>query len=529
MAAAVLLLVVLRVLSRVMTFGVNQLVARSISPAEYGHATVKLQLLLDTILFLSREAIRRTALRHAAGDQSSLGDASARALAWLGIAAAPAVAYGVWLCYAGSADPAQPSGTAIRIETLFCVAACLELLSEPLFLATMRRGRFDVRLSVEGKAVAARCLATYALVVHCGWGAWGFGYGHVLYSLLLLAGYGLASPGAGRAMSPTGPRAILPEHRLLLPALAGQTLFKYALTYGEAVLMVSLQSLHDQGVFSVVNNLGSLVVRLGFQPIEEAAAISFAQTLPSAQARQQATEPAVRAAARGARLLCDYLRGMLYAGLVLACFGPPFARLLLELLHGDKWRGTDAAAVLGLYLVSVLAMAVNGMTEAFVHSAASPAELTRINVALAAFSVSYVAAAAWLMRSWQLGTRGLIIANCFNMAQRSVFSLVFISHYYRRIGAGMVTGLAGVLPPAPVLLTLALACAVCWRTGPADAAYASLAERLQHVAIGAVCFACTCACALWCDAAVRSAASAVLARRRGVPAAAAAAGDVKSE
>lgn len=35
-------------------------------------------------------------------------------------------------------------------------------------------------------------------------------------------------------------------------------------------------SVYDQGVFAVVNNLGSLVVRILFQPIEEGTAHSFA-------------------------------------------------------------------------------------------------------------------------------------------------------------------------------------------------------------------------------------------------------------
>ena len=57
-----------------------------------------------------------------------------------------------------------------------------------------------------------------------------------------------------------------------------QSLLKQLLTEGEKyILSFSSVSMHDQGVFDIVNNLGSLFARFLFQPLEEGFYLYFSR------------------------------------------------------------------------------------------------------------------------------------------------------------------------------------------------------------------------------------------------------------
>ena len=53
---------------------------------------------------------------------------------------------------------------------------------------------------------------------------------------------------------------------------------KLVLAEGSKMVMAVAQSAYDQGVYGLVTNLGSLVVRTLFQPFEEAAFTAFSKS-----------------------------------------------------------------------------------------------------------------------------------------------------------------------------------------------------------------------------------------------------------
>jgi oligosaccharide translocation protein RFT1 len=57
------LIMVVSVLQRIITFAMNQLILHYTTPDVFGFAAVSLELLLSTLLFLSREGIRLACLR----------------------------------------------------------------------------------------------------------------------------------------------------------------------------------------------------------------------------------------------------------------------------------------------------------------------------------------------------------------------------------------------------------------------------------------------------------------------------------
>lgn len=59
-----------------------------------------------------------------------------------------------------------------------------------------------------------------------------------------------------------------------------QALNKLVLAEGSKIAMTKVQAPYDLGIYGVVVNLGSVVVRTLFQPVEEAAFMAFSQPLP---------------------------------------------------------------------------------------------------------------------------------------------------------------------------------------------------------------------------------------------------------
>ncbi len=66
-----------------------------------------------------------------------------------------------------------------------------------------------------------------------------------------------------------------PEEHTLCVCQAGE---KLLLAEGSKLVMAAFSNSHAQGVYGLVTNLGSLVVRTLFQPIEEAAFLSFSKS-----------------------------------------------------------------------------------------------------------------------------------------------------------------------------------------------------------------------------------------------------------
>lgn len=129
-------LMALQLFSRFITFALNQALVRLASPTVYGTVSIQLELLLNTILFLSREGFRNALLR-ADNDNKRKKDAG---ILTYNISLLPVYLGGfvsiitaiVYLGLASSETKAQPFF--FQAVALFSVAALVELLSEPMHI-----------------------------------------------------------------------------------------------------------------------------------------------------------------------------------------------------------------------------------------------------------------------------------------------------------------------------------------------------------------------------------------------------------
>lgn len=174
-----------------LTFTLNQVLLRFTSAEVLGIASVQLELLLNTILFLSREGVRCAAIRvsddtdtrdqsnhsqtaHAITDPTTPkpGSEAYRLQKLVNMVYAPipvgvlmtCLAVGYNLAQLDSASEASFPGHRLSIY-LYGAAALIELLAEPMFMVAQYKLWFKTRVSVEGTAVIVRCVLTCALTV----------------------------------------------------------------------------------------------------------------------------------------------------------------------------------------------------------------------------------------------------------------------------------------------------------------------------------------------------------------------------
>ena len=452
---------------RVVSFGLNLALARSVSPELLGLASVQLQLLLATSLFLGREGFRLALVRPTASPQQHVNAAFLAAPCGL-VLAAGAARVG-W-----SAVPAAHRPAAL----LYCLGAAVESLNEPLYLVAEARLLLGLRARAEAVAAVARAVCTYVCVAVLGCGATGFGLGCVAYAACLLPQYAF-----GLARSPGG----LPRPRLaagvdaaqlaLVGTFAAHGVFKHVLTEGDKIVLTFGAGLYHAGVYALVHNYGSLVVRLVLKPLEDAARLRFARL----HARGGAGAGAALRAAVASRV-----RGAALLGAVLVSFGAPHAATLLWLLSGARWAGTDAPAALAWYCVYAAVLAVNGILEAAVAAVMQRDESAALAGAHAACFCLFAALARPLMA--RFGATGLIAASAAATLPRIAFCARCLHARFADLGVADDArggGAMGLDPRATAVLAAAAAAALASDAARAASGGEVWAAHLCHVARGA--------------------------------------------
>jgi len=419
--------------SRLFTFILNVWLTAYLNDASaVGIASVQLYLFYTVTLTLAREGLRRTCLR-IVPEKSCSGVIN---MCWITVLFGISVIVPATLAIFLRDENDAVLGSVTRHDyerSLYvtALATAVELISEPFFIAGQGRLLYALRSKIEAVAVVNKCLATVACVWFLDLKVTAFAVGHLVYSSTLLTMYGnwafqydehLEAPGLWNFKSW---RDMMPSNRLkiedwTLPRVAlsmsAQTVFKLVLAEGEKMVMMII-GLHsnDQAVYAIVFNLGSLVARFVFQPVEESAFAIFGK-LNSMNSLSESHNLL--------RILCKW---MSIIGLVFVAFGPHFSHFLLRILYGIKWSdGTEAPVALGMYCYYVLILGINGITEAFVHATGDDAVLRHFNLWLCFFSIVYLASAAVLL---QFRIQGLIVANCINMVVRIVYNMFYISKH----------------------------------------------------------------------------------------------------
>lgn len=300
---------------RVLTFVLNAALVRFVTPEVLGFASSDMELLLATILFLSREACRVVALRTPTnvlvGDDARVRQQFIN-LAWLPVPvaltlSAIALAWQSVIKQSSTDTTAHADWVGFRHGFMvYVLAAVIEALAEPFYIIATALLAFGARTSIETGATLLRCVITFGLVAGAQLGPVGFAFGQLGYALTLLIGY--SAYAAAQTHRVRGWRALLPrklsaasqaannrgnwqafadtqfgsKQRQLLTAFAAQSAVKHLLTEGDRLVLTAFADRSTRGVYAVVTNYGSLPARIIFQPIEESLRAMVSKLVPSA-------------------------------------------------------------------------------------------------------------------------------------------------------------------------------------------------------------------------------------------------------
>ncbi|KAK7552444.1 Rft protein-domain-containing protein [Phyllosticta citricarpa] len=427
-------LILLQVGSRFLTFAVNQVLLRYLSPELLG-ISAQLELFNISVVYFSRESLRVALQRQATGIQTVINLSYLAIL--LGLPLAHILAW-AWL-------RAQVPDVAYFRQSLwiYAYATIIELFTEPAFTSTQQLLLYKVRASAESTGTILRCFATCAFAIWasrtgCDPGASPFAVGQLAYAVALLATYLIkVIPVAKKekfSLLPKFPEKSnsdeLPLLKLSL-SLFVQSSIKYILTQGDAILITSWATLRDQGAYALASNYGGLIARMLFQPIEEASRNLFSKLCAVQPSTQKPTKEGVRQAKQTLETILHLYNLISLA----ACgLGPTLAPLLLKIVAGSKWAETGAGETLATYCYYIPLLALNGVTEAFIASVASSAELGAQSFYMGFFFAGFAGSAYLFLQVLRMGAQGLVYANCVNMALRIVWGLSFIKKYFGRNG-----------------------------------------------------------------------------------------------
>ncbi|CAG8711248.1 14913_t:CDS:2, partial [Acaulospora morrowiae] len=442
------------------TFTLHQIVLRFTDPATFGIASVQLELLLATILFLSREGFRCALLR--GGDDTSDVDelaspsaenvvfANSRKgsvqkitnISWIPIPIGMLTAFlacAFYIFYATEETLAAPYY--VTSVVLYGLSALGELMVEPLYIAAMNKLLFKLRVGCEGVGVIVRCVITLALTLlgapkngekgENAYGILAFAVAQFGYTLILTTGY------IGYFLSRWDMSLLIPrklqDERLNFygNTFTKQSLLKHILTEGDKMLITWLSNTSDQGIYAFVVNYGSLVVRILYQPLEETGRTLFSKLLTDVEKRDEDFEDARNTAlVTSLKILTSLIKFHILLGLLFIGLATNYTGTLIDLMVGSVWSQSPAPLVLSVYCAYIPIMGVNGITEAFVAAVATEKTLSTLNYWLIAFSAGFIGAGVVFMKMLSAGAVGLVAASAFNLSTRITWSWRFIRTYF---------------------------------------------------------------------------------------------------
>ena len=462
---------VISIVQKIITFALNQIMVLSTSPEVLGQAAVQLELLLSTLLFLSREGIRLSTLRQSVGSSASFQ--SLVNISWL----PPLIVLVLSALISFLRDYFVPDYNS-TVVYMYSAAALIECLGEPLYNMFQNVANIKPRLSAETTAIFTKSVVTVLCVAHWDLGVHGFGIAQLAYAItyMLVLWYHCLAAVRNKEAQFTGSalrcRDLLPrlistatkdtgyasnslfEGNVLSVAvtLTCSSLLKHLLTESDKIALTLSASTYNQGIYAVTNNYGSLAARVIYLPLEDSSRLAFAKltgdfkqsaqqlvlvqnnptkvsdenttalpatTTPTTKHLNSEEIPTDKCTGRLLELkntLTRLLRLVGFIGLFFALFGIPYVPVAVQYILGAKWRTEETVNALRTYCVYLLVMGVNGVAESFVQTAAPASAFATLNFGLILSSLGFVAVAIPAVH--RFGTSGIILANAFGMVVR---------------------------------------------------------------------------------------------------------------
>ena len=432
---------------RIISFGCTQLTIRALDPMTLG-TNIKLELILTTILFISREGFRLALTQNVVPEN--------RTVAWLTVPLVTIVSVSTLLWHTST----HGLTTDYRVAgILYCIASWIEGCAEPAVLFFLRKLEVPPRIEGEMFGTFGKTLATAVglRILPSSWSVTVFGLAQLVYALtyaLYLYGRAWSRPDWKEIGLP--PSWSLFEFWKQLDlntcyitlVYTVQGFFKHLLTEADKIMLTTMTDSYDQGVYAMGSAYGGLAARILLQPLEENARLLWSRLASNFDKSREDQQQLLRSYTTLVKLV-------LYVGLVFSCVAVHYTSLVLNLLAGRTWgSNAEAADVLAAFCIYTAFLALNGMTEAFVYAVgggkSAAAEMTKLGFVHTITGLIFAVAASILVG--HIGTLGLVAANCLAMLIRSLYSLYFATRYFSSVVDERRLALLSKICPHPVVL-----------------------------------------------------------------------------
>ncbi|EDO15019.1 hypothetical protein Kpol_1007p3 [Vanderwaltozyma polyspora DSM 70294] len=451
--------------TKLVTFFLNSLLVRFLSPRIFGIIAF-LEFILGTILFFSREAIRLSTLRIKENtSDSSISVSNEKTIVlqtavnfahipiWIGIPLS--IVLITWQYTNVNAYFISLPHFQLSIFLIW-ISIIIELLSEPFFVVNQFMLNYGLRSRFEGIAVTMGCVINFTVVYAFekkwysldtddlevskeGIAILAFSLGKLAHSITLLLCYSY------HYMREFAPKNMF-KLRLTKISIPGskqqsyyfqtdilehfkkvyfQMCFKHLLTEGDKLIINSLCTVEEQGIYSLLSNYGSLVTRMVFAPIEEALRLFLARLLSNTRNSKNLR--------LSMEVLVNLTRFYLYLSLLIIIFGPVNSSFLLQFIIGLKWSTVTVMDTIRVYCFYLPFLSINGIFEAFFQSVASGDQILRFSYLMMFFSGVFLLNCWIFIEYLDLSVSGLIISNIINMSLRISYCGWFIHKFYKEL------------------------------------------------------------------------------------------------
>ena len=329
------------------------------------------------------------------------------------------------------------------IYLMYFVASALELAAEPWYIYFQFQLLYRIRVNIEGFAFSIQSgftLASFLLFNNQSIyrGLIIYGIAHILYSSVLLICY-VRKASVHKMIEGSEnvlffPTAVLLKDKNVFfdPYLLSiaytfvfQTVVKHLLTVGDKIALLAFSvPVEQKGAYRLVNDLGSLVARILFLPVEETSRAFYSKTLTNVEVSKE----------KGKQIY-DILSVLVKSHLLLGgCFmflASNYTRLLLDILYPAK--SANAAHLLSMFCCYVPFLGLNGITEAFLQAVGDSTILKKQALFMVLFWCMFSSSCFLFMVYYDYGSYGLILSNMVNMLCRIIFSSKFIYSYFAKL------------------------------------------------------------------------------------------------
>ena len=403
------------VTQKLVVFLVNYLIMSGIGPEVLGKISIRLELLLSTSLFLSREGIRLTCLRLKSSHQDVV-NLSMLVLPLIVMIHLVLISSFILVGFMEFED--------FNVIVCYIIATWIESSVEPLFNIFQYEMIIRPKLTAEMIALLCKAIVTCLLLRRASFALIAFGIAQLCYSIIysaVLAWYWVSLKesyphlGALKLALPSSFFELLRlvDCRTLHSAVtfSGSSLIKHMLTEADKIALSLLCDLHDQGIYAFVGNYGSIIPRILFLPVEESVRLSLSRYVASSDLSYEKRNE-IRAVFTSTTTIA------MLVGSTIALFGPFFVRIFVKALLKPQWNVPEIIEGFCYYCYYLLVLGINGTSEACLHSIIPQSEVVVLNAGYGLSSCAFVFSTFVCD-----GSSTIIRANIVAMVVRTMWSI----------------------------------------------------------------------------------------------------------